>query len=115
MSFLDPDPSTIDAEIEALQPKDKAYKVYLGRGCYILVLTSGYKSWRFKYRINRVERNLTLGNFPEFKYREIFEMVSKARKQVRQGKCPATIKAETIRALSNSQWLGVNNVNENQQ
>ena len=38
--------------VEALKPREKAYSVGDGDALYLVVLPSGKKSWRYRYRID---------------------------------------------------------------
>lgn len=47
--------------LNALKPKNKAYKVFDGGGLFLLVHPNGSKYWRLKYRIDGKEKTLSLG------------------------------------------------------
>lgn len=53
-----------DKSINALEIKEKEYKVTDGRGLYILVSVNGTKAWKLKYRYNGVEKKLSFGAYP---------------------------------------------------
>ncbi len=53
-----------DARIRNLSKRLKPYKVSDFAGLYILVKPSGSKSWRFKYRIDGLEKLLVIGDYP---------------------------------------------------
>jgi integrase len=44
--------------------KPKAYKLADGQGLYLFVTPTGFKSWRWKYRIGRKEKRLIIGPYP---------------------------------------------------
>lgn len=50
-------------------PRDVAYKITDGHGLYLLVLPSGYRSWRWRYRFGGKEKLLTFGAYPEISRR----------------------------------------------
>ena len=50
--------------ILALQPKPKLYKKSVGESLFIKVYPTGKKCWSYKYRYNRKEKSLSLGEFP---------------------------------------------------
>ncbi|WP_287212106.1 Arm DNA-binding domain-containing protein [Sphingobium sp.] len=54
-----------DTAIRNAKPADKPYKVTDSQGLYLLVNPRGSKLWRIKYRIDGVERKLSLGAYPE--------------------------------------------------
>lgn len=55
----------IDTAIRNAKPADKSYKVIDCQGLYLLVNPRGSKLWRIKYRIDGVERKLSLGAYPQ--------------------------------------------------
>jgi hypothetical protein len=57
--------SITDAEILALKPKKKPYKVSIGKGAYIFVMPNGHKYWRLKYHLNAKEKTHAIGVFPK--------------------------------------------------
>lgn len=52
-------------EVKQARPDQRAYKMFDGRGLYLLVQSNGSKLWRFKYRYGGKEKVLALGVFPE--------------------------------------------------
>lgn len=54
-----------DKQIKALQPEIKAKKYFDGEGLYLEVAPIGGKWWRLKYRVNGVEKRISLGTYPE--------------------------------------------------
>jgi hypothetical protein len=54
-----------DAEIQALKPKKKPYKVAIGGGAYLQVRPDGKKYWRLKYQLDGKESLYSLGVFPK--------------------------------------------------
>ena len=53
-----------DIKIRNLKAGEKPYKVSDFEGLFILVKTSGSKSWRFKYRLDGKEKLLVIGDYP---------------------------------------------------
>jgi len=53
-----------DIKIRNLKASKKPYKVSDFEGLFILVKTSGSKSWRFKYRLDGKEKLLVIGDYP---------------------------------------------------
>jgi len=43
---------------------EKPYKLGDAHGLYLFVLPSGYKSWRWKYRIGGKEKRVVFGGYP---------------------------------------------------
>ncbi len=54
-----------DIQIKSAKPREKQYKLADGEGMYLLVLPSGGKYWRLKYRIDGKEKVLALGVYPK--------------------------------------------------
>jgi Predicted membrane protein len=50
-------------QINALKPKEKAYKVADGKGLYLLVSPSGSLLWRVKFRFHGIEKKMALGRY----------------------------------------------------
>ena len=40
-------------------------KLFDGRGLYLRIRPNGTKGWRIRYRINGIERSLSLGIYPD--------------------------------------------------
>lgn len=55
----------IEAQIAALAPRDRQYKVSDGHGLYLLVDPTGTKRWRMSFHLHGRESTLTLGDYPE--------------------------------------------------
>lgn len=53
-----------DAQLRALKPKEKPYKVSDFDGLYVTVTPSGSKLWHLKYRIGGREKRLSFGAYP---------------------------------------------------
>ncbi len=47
------------------KPKDKPFKVADDRGLFLLVVPSGGKLWRMKYRFAGKEKLLSFGSYPD--------------------------------------------------
>jgi len=79
-------------KINALKPKGKDYKESDEKGLYLLVKKNGSKYWRMKYRINRVEKLLSLGVYPDVSLKDAREARDEARKQIRNGLDPSLMR-----------------------
>jgi hypothetical protein len=53
-----------DAEILALKPKNRPYRISTGERAYLLVTPNGQKYWRLKYRFDGKDSSFSLGVFP---------------------------------------------------
>lgn len=78
-----------DAAIRNAKPKDKAWKLYDGKGLYLEVAPAGGKWWRFKYRIGGKEKRLSFGVYPEVSLLKAREALAEARRRLSQGVDPA--------------------------
>jgi hypothetical protein len=50
-----------DMQLKKAKAADKDYKLSDGGGLYVLVSTTGNRSWRLKYRVGKKEKLLTIG------------------------------------------------------
>ena len=60
--------SLTDKQIKAIKPEGKAKKYFDGGGMYLEVTASGNKMWRPKYRINGIEKRISLGPYSEWSW-----------------------------------------------
>jgi len=91
-----------DADIRSLLPRATAYKVADELGLFLLVLPSGSRSWRLKYRFHGAERKLSLGRYPEVSLKAAREKRDEARRTIAPGSDPVALRraAEVEAALS---------------
>ena len=52
-----------DTAVRKAKPKEKPYKVTDSLGLYLVVNPQGSKLWRLKYRMEGVERKLSIGAY----------------------------------------------------
>ena len=71
-----------DTAIRNLQPKDKPFKVFDERGLFILVMPTGRKWWRLKYRFNGKDKQLSLGVYPDVSLKTARKRRDEARERV---------------------------------
>lgn len=84
-----------DTQIRKSSPTNKPYKLADGDGLYLLVLPTGKKHWRLKYRFAGKEKLLSIGTYPVISIAEAREKRFEARKLLKgQGIDPATVKRE---------------------
>ncbi|WP_158792749.1 integrase arm-type DNA-binding domain-containing protein [Granulicella sp. L60] len=67
-------------EIETAKPTSKQYKLADGKGLCLLVMPSGAKYWRWRYRFEGIEKMMSLGEYPEVGLKEARERLTEARK-----------------------------------
>jgi integrase len=78
--------------VKSAKPKDKQYKLFDGGGMYLLVLPTGGRYWRLKYRIGGKEKVLALGVYPQVTLVEAREKRETAKKMLVDFKDPNTEK-----------------------
>lgn len=83
-----------EAKIKALKPKSKGYKKADFEGLYVYITPSGSRIWRMKFRHNKKEGSLTIGEYPAVTLKEAREEKRKARALLAKGINPSTAKAK---------------------
>lgn len=78
--------------IAVSQAKDKPYKLYDGRGLFLLINPKGGKYWRFKYRFGGKEKTLALGVYPDLSLAKAREKRQEARERVADDIDPGVVK-----------------------
>lgn len=81
-----------DLQVSRAKPREKEFKLFDGRGLYLLVTPSGGKLWRLKYRCEGRERKLSLGSYPEVSLAEARQMREEARAQLAKGVDPGALR-----------------------
>lgn len=76
-------------QLKSLKPKDKAYKVSDERGLYLEVAPTGGKLWRYRYRIGKIEKKLSIGTYPDLSLKLARQAALEARMAVAKGGDPA--------------------------
>ena len=75
--------------VKNAKPTEKPIKLFDGRGLFLLVHPSGGKWWRFKYSINRREKLISLGTYPDVSLSQARERREECRKLVADGIDPS--------------------------
>ncbi|SKB01833.1 Integrase [Prosthecobacter debontii] len=87
-----------EKEIQAAQPRSKAYKLYDGNGLLLRIKPNGSKIWEFKYRAfkdgKKVEKMLSLGVWGEVSLKEARAKSAEAKKVVAESKDPGALKKQ---------------------
>ena len=108
-------PTLTEVQIRAAKPREKAYKLFDERGLFLLV-TPGADSyrgrlWRLRYRYAKVEKLLSLGNYPDISLKRAREKRDEARRLLADGIDPSArrksdqqAKSETFEAIAR-EWL----------
>ncbi len=87
-----------DIKIRAAKPRDKAYKLADGKGLYLLVMPTGAKYWRLKYRFATKEKTLSIGVYPEATLAFSRNKCDEARKLLLNDIDPGAVKQVNKRA-----------------
>lgn len=72
--------------------KEKQYTIFDGEGLFLLVMPSGSKLWRWKYRTGGVERRISLGSYPKVSLKAARAARDEHQAQLRKGVDPAATK-----------------------
>jgi integrase len=95
-----------DTVVRNAKPKAKPYKLADGGGMFLLVNPNGARWWRYKYRIARAEKLLSLGTYPDTSLRDARAQHAEARKLVAAGVDPSAerqaVKAAGAERAANS-------------
>lgn len=77
--------------------KDKPYKLPDGDGLILLVKPMGGKYWQFRYRFLGKEQLISFGTYPEITLQEAREKRGDARRHIRNGQNPSSVRQEEKR------------------
>lgn len=87
-----------DRACRQAKPADKPYKLGDAHGLYLFVMPSGYKSWRWKYRIGGKEKRIVFGAYPDVPLQEARDLREAASRELRRGTDPAVDKRQKAAA-----------------
>ena len=103
--------SLTEVEIRTAKGKAKAYKLYDGKGLFLLVKATGSRLWRFKYKFNDAEKLLSFGLYPDVSLKLARTRRDEARRLVAEGVDPSAKRkaeqdstAETFSSIA-QEWL----------
>ncbi len=91
------------SKIDAAKPREKPYKLFDGRGLYIIINPNGRHWWRFKYRFGGSEKALALGVYPDVRLSAARKKRDDARRLIAEkGVDPAVSRkaAKTARTIA---------------
>jgi integrase len=74
-----------DVAVRKAKAAEKPYKMADGLGLYLLVTTTGVRSWRMDYRFNNKRRTITFGLYPDVPIVDARKKREAARKQLDDG------------------------------
>lgn len=105
-----------------IKPSDKTQMLSDGHGLYLVVMTTGSKYWRYRFRFAGKQKQLALGVFPDISLSEARRLHREAYNQVADGIDPAEGRREEklaqLKATGNSfeavagEWLDVHMSNK---
>jgi integrase len=78
-----------DAAVRGIKPGSKPFKVFDGRGLFLLVTPAGGKLWRMKYRFAHREKSLAFGAYPDVSLAHARDRRDEARKLLAAGTDPS--------------------------
>lgn len=81
-----------DAAIKRAKSKDKSYHQTDSNGLSILIMPTGSKVWRYRYRFNSKAKMISFGPYPEVSLAEARQHREEARKLLRSGVDPSAAK-----------------------
>jgi hypothetical protein len=82
-----------DTKIRQAKPAEKPYKLFDSGGLFLLVLPSGSKLWRLKYRFGDKEKLFAIGSYDNgVSLKKAREERDKARNQLVDGIDPSAVK-----------------------
>ncbi|MFZ1904792.1 MAG: integrase arm-type DNA-binding domain-containing protein [Steroidobacteraceae bacterium] len=105
--------SLSDLRVRNAKPRDRAYKLFDGRGLFLLVTPPGGRLWRFKYRMYGREKLISLGAYPDVPLSRAREKRDEARKLIADGIDPSAERQARKTALLDTfegvakEWLAL--------
>ena len=81
-----------DIAIKSAKSRERDYKMADGGGLYLLITASGGKLWRLKFRIDGIERKLSLGKYPALSLGDARKARDLAKSKIAGGNDPAAAK-----------------------
>ena len=78
-----------DAAVKRAKPGERPFKLYDGKGLFVVVQPNGSKLWRMRYSVEKKERLLSFGPYPEVSLATAREKCLLARSRLRDGEHPA--------------------------
>lgn len=101
-----------EARLRGAKPKSRPYKLRDGGGLYLLVIPSGAKQWRLRYRVSGRESMVSLGTYPATSLKAARAKRGNLRSALEAGRDPAAERRAERDSRSNTfesiarEWLG---------
>ena len=83
-----------DTKIRGIRPAENKFKVHDRDGLYLLVMPSGTKTWRFRYRFGDARPEMSLGKYPAVSLKDARDKVFELRKMLENGIDPQQAPSE---------------------
>jgi len=80
--------------VSKAKPEDKPKKLTDGGGLYLLIKPSGYKVWKYDFRLNAKRGTFTIGNYPDISLKDARIAHQTAREHIAKGINPKQIKVQ---------------------
>jgi hypothetical protein len=74
--------SLSEAIVRCAKPRERPYKFYDERGLFLLVSPGGARMWRFRYQFGKLEKQISLGLYPDVPLKRAREKRDEARRLV---------------------------------
>jgi integrase len=74
--------------------KDRAYKLTDAKGLHLHITLTGFKSWRFKYRVGKLEKLIVIGPYPEVTIAKARDVRDRYRQQLRDNLDPGVVRKQ---------------------
>ena len=74
--------------------KERPYKLPDGKGLHLYVTPTGFKSWRFKYRIGKIEKQIVIGPYPDVTIVAARQERDRFREQLRTNLDPTVVRKQ---------------------
>lgn len=84
-----------DTQLRTLKAREKTYTINDMDGLSIRVLTSGTRTWQFRYRLGGKSQRISFGIYPEISLRDARDLRDRARAKVAKGECPRVVRENT--------------------
>jgi len=100
-----------DTRVRSAKSREKAFKLSDERGLFLLVMPTGSRLWRLKYRVNGREKLISLGAYPDVTLKRAREKRDAARRLIADGVDPSVQRKAERAALAQSfegvakEWL----------
>jgi integrase len=91
--------SLSEATVRNSKPKSRPYKLSDGEGLFLLILPSGGKYWRMRYRFAGKEKLLAFGVYPEVSLEAARKRRAETKTLLAGGKDPGDVKKEEKRKI----------------